>query len=77
MHTGTAKDFASHGYIVFIMDHRDTTSSYIQEKDGTGQYYDNSHMAYDYDIRREQIKIREKEVIAFIDELYDQDTLMK
>ncbi len=43
MHCGTAKDFASHGYIVFIMDHRDRTSSYVEDKKGNGLYYDHSH----------------------------------
>lgn len=69
MHSGTARDFASHGYIVFAMDHKDSTSSYVDDKNGTHHYYDNKHLAYDYDRRREQIKIRENEVITFIDEL--------
>ena len=42
MHSGTCKDFASHGYIVFIMDHKDTTSSYWESKSGhESMYYDN------------------------------------
>lgn len=77
MHSGTAKDLASHGYMVFIMDHRDKTSSYVEDKDGNGQYYDNSHLAYDYDYRREQIKVREAEVSALIDELEKSNTIMR
>ena len=70
MHSGTAKDFASHGYIVFTMDHRDGTSSFVENKDGFGgQFFDNSRLAYDLDFRRSQIKIREAEVIALIDEI--------
>ena len=30
MHSGTCKDLASHGYIVFALDHQDGTSSYIE-----------------------------------------------
>lgn len=29
MHSGTCRDLASHGYIVFALDHNDRTSSYI------------------------------------------------
>lgn len=34
MHTGTARDYASHGYIVFIMDHQDESCSYTEARDG-------------------------------------------
>jgi len=30
MHSGTCRDLASHGYIVFAPDHQDGTSSYIE-----------------------------------------------
>jgi len=44
MHSGTAKDFASHGYIVFIMDHRDESCYYVESKDGRNQmYYNNDY----------------------------------
>ena len=29
MHSGTCKDFASHGFIVFMQDYHDKTSSYV------------------------------------------------
>ena len=29
MHSGSCRDLASHGYIVFMLDHKDETSSYI------------------------------------------------
>ena len=48
MHSGTAKDLASHGFIVFMLDHRDGTSSYVYNKDGSDpMFYDNSFLAYD------------------------------
>jgi hypothetical protein len=44
MHSGTARDFASHGYIVFILDHRDESCSYVESRDGkNGMYYNNDH----------------------------------
>lgn len=37
MNTGTSKDLASHGYIVFTMDHEDGTCSYTVSEDGSRQ----------------------------------------
>lgn len=34
MHSGTCRDLASHGYIVFALDHMDLTSSYYETPDG-------------------------------------------
>jgi predicted dienelactone hydrolase len=42
MHSGSCRDFASHGYIVFVIDFSDKTSSYIESADGKGTFYDNS-----------------------------------
>lgn len=71
MHSGTCKDFASHGYIVFVMDHKDGSSSYTEEAEGhKGLYYDNTIQLYDLDSRRGQVDIRVSEIKALIDELY-------
>lgn len=35
MNTGTCKDLASHGFIVFTMDHEDGTCSYTKSVDGS------------------------------------------
>lgn len=51
--SGICKDLASHGYLVFIMDHKDKTSSYTISSDGKKEiYYDNSIMLYDLSTRR-------------------------
>lgn len=72
MHSGTCRDFASHGYIVFIMDHKDGTASYCQTASGERpMYYDNSRECYDLGFRKEQLAIRTIEVIAFIDQLHE------
>ena len=48
MHSGTCRDFASHGYIVFIMDHKDESSSYTQSENGPeGMYYNNDNILHD------------------------------
>lgn len=71
MHSGTCKDLASHGYVVFIMDHKDGTSSYWESSDGKiNSYYDNSVTLYDEKSRRKQISIRVSEITSLIDELY-------
>ncbi|TNV79108.1 hypothetical protein FGO68_gene4215 [Halteria grandinella] len=78
MQSGTCRDFASHGYIVFSLDHKDGTASFYKSKCGTKQaYYDNSKLLYDYEHRREQITIRVKEVRALIDEIFESDFLEK
>lgn len=55
--------------MVFILDHKDGTSSYTIDKDGKESFYDSQHLAYDYELRRSQMKIREQEIISLIDEL--------
>lgn len=52
MHSGTCKDLASHGYIVFILDHHDDTSSFTVRNNGEEVYYNNKYLAYDYEYRR-------------------------
>jgi hypothetical protein len=47
MHSGSSRDLASHGYIVFSIDHMDETSSYYETKDGKGYYYDNRRDSHD------------------------------
>ena len=70
MHCGTSKDLASHGYIVFVLDHKDESSSYYESKDGKGYYYDNRMDSHDFDYRKKQISIREEELIELVDEFY-------
>jgi Platelet-activating factor acetylhydrolase, isoform II len=54
MQSGTCRDFASHGYIVFTFDHKDGTSSFLRSKCGTKtSYYDNTKKLYDYAHRRD------------------------
>ncbi len=55
MQSCTCKDFASHGYIVFSMDHKDGSSSYIKSKDGKEMYFNNKYQTEDLEFRKEQI----------------------
>ena len=48
MHSVICRDFASHGYIVFTIDHKDRSTLYTESADGkTCSYYDNSKKALD------------------------------
>ena len=75
--SSTCKDFASHGYIVFTMDHRDKSSSYIKDQDGKENYFNNENQVEDLQFRREQILIREKETLELINEMFTPDFLQK
>jgi len=75
--SGTCRDLASHGYIVFAIDHRDETSNYVETKDGKGMFYNNSKQSHDMEYRSMQLGIREREMIALIDEIFDSQTLLK
>lgn len=74
MQSGTCRDFASHGYIVFTIDHSDGTATYYKSKCGTkSAYYDNTKKLYDFEHRREQISHRVQEVRSLIDEIFSKD----
>ena len=73
MHSGTARDFASHGYLVFLMDHKDESSSYYETSDGKGYYYNNKLVAHDMEHRNAQLKIRQEELTALLDEICQAD----
>ena len=59
MNSGNCRDLASHGYMVFSLDHKDETCTYHEDKDGKGYWYNNSHSLYDNECRLKQILIRE------------------
>lgn len=52
MHSGSQRDLASHGYIVFSIDHKDQSSSYYEDKDGQGYFYCNKRDSHDLDYRK-------------------------
>ncbi len=44
MNSGTCRDLASFGYIVFAVDHQDLSCSFFKTPDGKGIYYCNSNI---------------------------------
>ena len=45
---GHNREFASHGYITFALDHHDGSCMYTEKEDGTPLYFDFKR-AYDYE----------------------------
>lgn len=42
MHSALLRDYASHGYLVFAINHGENSCSYTFDKNGRPFYYDNS-----------------------------------
>ncbi|CDW82360.1 platelet-activating factor acetylhydrolase [Stylonychia lemnae] len=74
--SATYRNLASHGYIVFAIDHRDETSHYTEGADGKEIYYNNSWHSHDLQQRTKQLEIRKQEMIALIDQICDSDSLV-
>jgi predicted dienelactone hydrolase len=77
LHSGTCRDLASFGYIVFAPDHMDLTCSYFEGQDGKGTYYCNKRDSHDLQFRQSQLDQRVKEVRALIDEISQPSFLQK
>ena len=70
-YTGLAKDLASHGYLVIMLNHQDGTCMYTETKEGKPMFYQHAPVFYTKDLRINQLNIRIDEVIALIQELTD------
>lgn len=69
LHSGTCRDLASFGYVVFALDHMDLTCSYFEGQDGKGTYYCNKKDSHDLQFRQSQLDQRVREVRSLIDEI--------
>ena len=76
MATGTCKDLASQGFIVFVPDFKDGTCAYWVDHDGSEQNYKNSEVN-DMPLRSKQLKIRVEEATALVDEIFEKDFILK
>ncbi len=70
------KDYASHGYIVFAINHCDNSSCFFLDKNARPYYYDNKHKKYHLETRSAQLKIRVMEMKALIEEITDNLTIL-
>jgi dienelactone hydrolase len=50
-YSGICRDFASHGYIVFALDHFDGTTYYSRLFDGDYKYWSSNHDFLDKELR--------------------------
>jgi len=67
-HVQTAKDYASHGYLVLALNHRDDTCCFYSDKHGKFSYY-LSERIDSKERRQAQLKVRISEAVALIDEI--------
>ena len=73
--SGSCRDLASHGYIVFSLDHHDGSAYYSQKEDGQELFWSLDQDLLDIDLRKKQLNIREREVKNLIDDLQNPDFL--
>lgn len=75
----TCRDFASHGFLIFSIDHFDGTAQYARKQNGEEKYWSSMHDVLDKKLRQDQLEIRIGECINLIDEIcedkFAQDTL--
>ena len=67
--SGSCRDMASHGYIVFSIDHHDGSAHYSQKEDGSQLFWDLDQPLKCEQFRMSQLKIREQEVKSLIDDM--------
>ena len=67
--SGSCRDLASHGYIVFSIDHNDGSAYYSRKNEGSEQYWPLEQDLLDIDYRRKQLDIRQAEVKELIDDM--------
>ena len=66
---GVHKEFASHGYIVFVPDHLDGSANYTELPDGTPKPFNSKGIPHDLEERRKQSQQRGQEIVQLIDEI--------
>ena len=74
-HSGSCRDLASHGYIVFTVDHHDGTAYYSKTISGTEEYWPLDQELLDIDYRAKQLAKREIEVDELIKDILKEDFL--
>ena len=76
-YSGMCREFASHGYIVFSLDHFDGSCHYTVKRSGQEKYWSSLHDPKDKEIRNKQLQIRIQEINDLVDELQETDYLQK
>jgi hypothetical protein len=69
--SGSCRDFASHGYIVFSIDHHDGTCNYSKLKSGEDKYWSSMMNPDDWNIWISRLEIRLTEATSIIDDIHN------
>ena len=67
-YTGLARDLASHGYLIILLNHQDGTCFYCEKEDGTPCLYERGPYC-NKELRKKQTSIRINEMTQLINEL--------
>ena len=73
-YSGFARDMASHGYLVILINHQDGTCFYTEKEDGTPVFYEKGDY-YQKEVRVRQQGVRIEEVTQLINELKEESEL--
>jgi predicted dienelactone hydrolase len=66
---------ASHGYLVFALDHHDGSCRYTELHNGTPKQFNLAQKPLDIKYKKQQLEIRSNEICDFVDELQKPDFL--
>ena len=69
--SGSCRDFASFGHIVFSITHHDGTAAYSVLENGEEKFWSSNHEVTDKELRKGQTKIRVAECKTLMDEIFD------
>ena len=73
--SGSCRDLASHGYIVFSLDHHDGSAHYSRKRDGSEKYWSQKDDLMCLDMHQENLEVRAAEVKGLIDDMHEEDFL--
>ena len=70
-------ELASHGYMVFLLDHHDGSCRYTENADNSKQWWFDTTAEFKYSDMHPRVKKREQEVRELIDEFYQKNFVEK
>lgn len=75
--SGSCRDLASQGYIVFAIDHHDGTCNYSRLKNGDDKYWTSLINPDDWNHWISRLEVRLVETIGLIDDIQNQEELLQ
>eukprot|EP00347_Sterkiella_histriomuscorum_P003478 403364144 len=71
------RDYASHGHIIFAINHQDGSSAYTFDQNGDKLIFDSRPKIHELETRQKQLKIRENEALELIQEICENISQIK